>query len=388
MSLSPLNESGEPVDWWGMYKVPKLKPTSDIEAATGFEYAYFDSSSQAITRSPYTLDSDNGALFHTLDALFSNPSATTGWLLYNDETPDDTVSLTLGHTKGVIGFDVATNTAFWLLHSWPKFPAPDDTAQPSPMFGQTFLCIALDLDAARELATQMHRYQEPQVYQPRIPTSLAVDDPLRLLTTGIRDDDPAGTNVLDLKSRGGAAFKVIAKNRKWNDDFWNDLVVDVIGADIDVDTWIRGAPDKVIPGHEDPSGRFRVEDIKYITLEAVGLPWAWPETKDHAKWAISEAGQGNWVCVGDINRMISQRLRGGCTIAFQQPALWKMLSQTDKLVIPAGSGLTKEQARKALRDASIAASPKRAPRTRRAADDAQPARGAGSGRNKKSWTTD
>ena len=202
MSLSPLNESGMPVDWWFMYKVPKLKASSGVQASTGFEYAYFDSDADAIAmRSPFTLDSDNGAFFHTLDALFSNPSASTGWILYNDETPDGQVSLTLGHSKGAIGFDVATNTAFWLLHSWPKFPTPDDTAQPSPMFGQTFLCIALDLDAARELAKQMHGFQEPQLYSPRIPTSLAVDDPLRLLTTGIRDNDPAGTNVLDLNAR-------------------------------------------------------------------------------------------------------------------------------------------------------------------------------------------
>jgi deoxyribonuclease-2 len=173
MNLSPLNEAGKPVDWWFMYKVPRLKAAGAIVAATGFEYAYYDSTSSEITRSPYTLDSDNGALFHTLDSLFANPSANTGWLLYNDETPEpnSTTSLTLGHSKGAIGFDVGSNTAFWLLHSWPKFPSPDGTAQPSPMYGQTFLCIALDLDNVRELTTQMHTYQEPQIYSPRIPTT-------------------------------------------------------------------------------------------------------------------------------------------------------------------------------------------------------------------------
>jgi deoxyribonuclease-2 len=343
MSLSPLDESGRPVDWWFMYKVPRLAATADTGAAKGFEYAYFDSNAQVITRSPYTLDSDNGALFHTLDALFSNPSANTGWILYNDETPAGQESPTLGHTKGVIGFDVGSNTAFWLLHSWPKFPTPDDTAQPSPMFGQTFLCIALDLDAARQLATQMHGFQEPQVYSPRIPTSLAVDDPLRLLTMGIGGNDPPGSNTLDLTSRGAKAFKVIAKDRNWDEDFWNDLVVDVIDASIDVDTWIRGK--NVIPPDTDPSHQYTVADIKYITLEEVGLPWAWPETKDHAKWAISDANQGNWVCVGDINRMISQRRRGGCTIAFQEATLWGVLSRTDRFVIPPGSGLSQEEAR-------------------------------------------
>src|SRR5208337_3487484 len=323
---------------------PKLDASGDTAAPTGFEYAYFDAKTEKVDKSPYTLDSDNGALFHTLDQIFGNPGASTGWILYNDEEPNGTTSFDLGHTKGVLGFDAVSKTAFWLLHSWPKFPTPEDTAQPSPMFGQTFLCIALDLDSARELAPQMHHYQEPQVYSPRIPTSLAVDDPLRLLTTGITPNDPAGTNTIELSTRGGAKFLVIAKNRNWNDDFWNDLVVVEIKASIDVDTWIRGK--NVIPGSTDPSGKYKVEDIKFITLQAVGLPWEWKEVKDHAKWAISEEGQGNWVCVGDINRMISQRQRGGCTIAFKQNELWAMLSETEKIVPP--EGVSQAEAKEAV----------------------------------------
>ena len=347
MILSPLDESGNPVDWWFMYKAPKLDASGTTAAASGFEYAYFDSDTKTLARSPYTLDSDNGALFHTLDSLFGGPAASTGWLLYNDETPEGKVSFNLGHTKGVLGFDVESRTAFWLLHSWPKFPTPDDSAQPSPMYGQTFLCIALDLDEARKLADQMHHFQEPQVYMPRIPTSLTVDDPLRLLTSGITPDDPAGSNTIELTSRGGLKFKVIAKDRNWNDDFWNHLVVDEIGASIAVDTWIRGG-EAVIPGTTDGSGTYTVADIKYITLEEVGLPWAWPESKDHAKWAISVNDSSNWVCVGDINRMKSQRQRGGCTIAFQDPTLWGFLNRTDKLVVPDDSGLTPDQAEAAV----------------------------------------
>lgn len=351
MAMSPLDESGSPVDWWFLYKVPKLKAAGDDPAARGYEYAYFDARSTALTRSPDTLDTDNGALFHTLDALFANPSADTGWVLYNDEIPDGPTSLTLGHTKGVIGFDAASGTGFWLLHSWPKFPTPDDSAQPSPMYGQTFLCIALSLDSLRVLATQMHHYQEPQTYLPRIPTRFADDDPLRLLTNGtVNALDDGGHNEITLTSLGGKTFTVIAKNAKWDKDFWNDLVVDVIKASIDVETWIRGKD--VIPPHTDPSGTYNVEDIKYITLEKAGLPWAWKETQDHAKWAVSEADQGNWVCVGDINRMISQRQRGGCTIAFQNDALWQILKDSEQIILPDGSTLTEPAARKMLSKAS------------------------------------
>ncbi len=40
--------------------------------------------------------------------------------------------------------------------------------------------------------------------------------------------------------------------------------------------------------------------------------------------------------VGDINRMISQRKRGGGTVAFQNQILWQGLSKTDLLLAPPG----------------------------------------------------
>jgi deoxyribonuclease-2 len=135
---------------------------------------------------------------------------------------------------------------------------------------------------------------------------------------------------MDYESRGGLKFKVIAKNHKWNKDFWNDLVGPTLGSDMDVETWIRGA----IPPTMDSDGIHKTFDVKYIDLSRLGFPYAWPETHDHAKWGISV--DSDWVCVGDINRMVSQRKRGGGTIAFQDNILWSALSKTDLIVAPPG----------------------------------------------------
>ncbi len=132
MTISALDENGKPVDWWFIYKVPKLTQDADSDSATGYEYVYFDQNAKKVDKSLNLLNKGTGALNLTLNSVFQKPAATTGWILYNDEMPasakrpDDS---SLGHSKGVIAFDTASRTAFWLLHSWPQYPAPGTPAR-------------------------------------------------------------------------------------------------------------------------------------------------------------------------------------------------------------------------------------------------------------------
>ncbi|MFN0214218.1 MAG: deoxyribonuclease II family protein [Saprospiraceae bacterium] len=331
--ISALDENGNPVDWWFAYKVPKLGKDANNPTATGYEYIYYDPEIGKVIKSNNLLTDGKGALDLTLMGVFDNPADTTGWILYNDEMPAEAKrkdSGSFGHTKGVIAFDTDTKTALWLLHSWPKYADPLAAQMPTPIYGQTFLCISLDMATASKIAAQMANHQEPQVYLPRIPDSLDKTDPLYLLSQPLNPNAPGDSNVVPCKSRGGLAFNVIAKNRKWDKDFWNDLVGPALKADIDVETWIRGK----IPPTLDSDGIHKTFDVKYIDLSPLGIPWTWPETHDHAKWGISV--DSDWICVGDINRMVSQEKRGGGTIAFQDKSLWAALSKTDLLVAPPG----------------------------------------------------
>jgi len=38
MQISALDESGKPVDWWFIYKVPQLIAGTNSDSATGYEY--------------------------------------------------------------------------------------------------------------------------------------------------------------------------------------------------------------------------------------------------------------------------------------------------------------------------------------------------------------
>jgi deoxyribonuclease-2 len=343
MNISPLVESGKPVDYWFIYKVPQLGEGLNNDSATGYEYIYYDPTLDVNKlgtkkyKSPNRLDQGKGALNLTLDSVFKNPDKTTGWILYNDEMPavvGHTDDGSKGHTKGVIAFDTASGTAYWLLHSWPKFAEPNAKKDPTPMYGQTYLCISLDIATAGQIAAQMATHQEPQTYLCRT-ANLKPNDPLYALSTPSQSSPAPGTNVLDLKTlKNKTPFKVIAKNREWNGDFWNGLVGPTLGEDMDVETWIRGK----IPPIADTDGIHKTFDIKYINLGPMGAHWAWPESHDHAKWGLTLKNQ--WVCVGDINRMVSQRKRGGGTIAFQDVTLWNALSKTDLLLAPPGSTRT------------------------------------------------
>ena len=343
MKISALDESGTPVDWWFIYKVPELGKGPNNDAATGYEYVYYDSkidknppATRVVAKSPYVLNSDQGALNLTLDSVFKNfknPSPTTGWILYNDEMPLDIGrhdNGAKGHTKGVLAFDTDTQTAFWLLHSWPKFADPGAKTDPTPQYGQTYLCVSLDLKTAGAIAQMMANHQEPQLYGQNT-ANLPKTDPLYMLTQPLASAPAPLADMIQLNTIGNMPFSVIAKNREWNDDFWNDLVGPKLKDDMDDETWIRGK----IPPQPDSDGIHKTFDIKYINLGPLGAHWAWPETHDHAKWGITLHEQ--WICVGDINRMVSQRKRGGGCIAFQNATLWSALSRTTLVLAPPGT---------------------------------------------------
>ena len=83
-----------------------------------------------------------------------------------------------------------------------------------------------------------------------------------------------------------------------------------------VETWPNG-PGKM------PSAcrtRFPVENVDAMDFGRV----AFTTRHDHSKWAVALDRHRPYACVGDINRMQSQRKRGGGTLCVANEALWKV----------------------------------------------------------------
>ncbi|WP_428633753.1 deoxyribonuclease II family protein [Sedimenticola sp.] len=326
------NQQGDPVDWWFIYKTPEH---TGAKSNKGFDFFYFDPDSGVLALSPIGLDQDNQALNHTLTGIFNAPDS-AGYLVYNDEHVDKEQNKSeKGHCKGILAFDKASDSALFLLHSTPRFPAnkeftlPDDEA----IYGQTFICISLPgYQTANQIAQQMLSQQNPQILieSSRIPSSLPDDEPLSLLFHGTGVNELKQPSTLRFKSKGGKAFALIAKSRKWGEDFWLDLVSPELKCDLVVETWRRGT---VTPLQDDRSKEFDEDTLSLGFKVGSSLTYEWPYTKDHAKWAVALKNSTSslpWVCVADLNRMVSQEKRGGASLCFQEPSLWEALKDAEE----------------------------------------------------------
>ena len=112
-----LGQSGEPVEWWVIFKVPPK---------TGFNsFGYYDSRKKSgeLSYFNYPLDIGDSALAKTIDLFNLGDNSRVAW---NDEKPSGQTSSTVAHSKGFIGFSVTNRKGFFISHSIPKYPAFSD----------------------------------------------------------------------------------------------------------------------------------------------------------------------------------------------------------------------------------------------------------------------
>lgn len=339
--ISCIGDNGNPVDWWFVYKVAGKSVTSDGSKAKGTEYVYYDSEfpkRKKLVLSDNLIDDPNkGAVSNTLNQIYKDKKdPDLGWFFYNDEDPvTGKTNAYRGHTKGVLAFNLKTNSAFWLIHSTPKFAEKDSFSYPTTAEGngQTFLCISLkDADEASKIAAQMYKGQQPNIYlASEVPKSLEdVDNDARvqLIKNTVQPGDNSYADAVSFLSAGGKQFLAIAKNKHWNkendDNFYNDLVSIKLNENLEVETWEHG----VEPPSKDSNSKHTVTAMKSVDLAPLKISpsYDWSEENDHAKLTISDKSEKiKYVCVGDLNFTVAQEKRSGGTVAFPCTDLWESL---------------------------------------------------------------
>jgi deoxyribonuclease II len=244
-------------------------------------------------------------------------SKDNGWIMYNDEHPDGKASDYHGHAKGVIFFDSDGN-GFWLVHSVPKFPPATSDSYSYPdaesIYGQSFLCTMLDKNALENIAAQL-KYADVYTYDSNFPSSLESSMPnMKSLIDGDHNTGSPTYSVADFSSKRGQSFTSFSKNKDFNADLYSKLVAPQYSSDLWIETWLRpfyGSCCKPTCSYNNQNVRqIQIEDIEYL------------ESQDHSKWCITvPINQKNIVCVGGINRNLTQWKRGGGTVCFKSSDL-------------------------------------------------------------------
>lgn len=317
---------GKPVDWFIVYKMPKMRHETSTDLGEGLAMFYLDGQNTAWTLSKRAINESSGhALYYTLQQLYKSQDDSLLYLMYNDEDPNKgPISMSHGHTKGVVTFD--NKSGFWLIHSAPKFPTEKkngyEWADNASDYGQTFLCMSFGYkESMGDLATQL-LFNYPQVYDNNLPDWALADFPLLAdLINSTRIQNPPYYSIKDLKSLGGMPLKSFAKFTYYGADLYDGLVAPTLKTPLMVETWRHDSTSDVLPSN--CSVQYKVYNIMEVILPG-NIFFVY--FKDHSKYAISFAGE--WICVGDINREKTQFKRGGGTLCFQNPSVWKTYHQT------------------------------------------------------------
>uniref|UniRef100_A0A182JSN6 Mitochondrial proton/calcium exchanger protein n=1 Tax=Anopheles christyi TaxID=43041 RepID=A0A182JSN6_9DIPT len=318
-------ESGELVDWYYLYKLPKESSDRD-SPSNGLRYT-FVSSKDVVGQdakgpslqwhvAQYNVNQSSSAPGRTITSSTRHPS-TTFTIMYNDEPANAPVDMDRGHTKGVVSTD--GKAGYWLVHSVPKFPPAIGVDYSYPhtgmLYGQSFLCVSLDAMQMETVAQQL-LFNEVTVYSSSVPPALAGQFPTlnRAAQMSPVDKSPPFYSAKTIRSRAGVEFVTFAKSRHFGKELYADWIAPTLDVGLMVESWQHGSGN--LPSECFTDGRRH--SVLNVREVSVGREDRFTTLKDHSKWAVGGAetvtGEEGWICVGDINRQEHQKQRGGGSI--------------------------------------------------------------------------
>jgi deoxyribonuclease-2 len=128
------------------------------------------------------------------------------------------------------------------------------------------------------------------------------------------------SNVVLISTANMMHLDFFAKTAEWGLDLWGNAIAPFYRYNFEVESWLHG---------DDPEGpacsNYTIYDIKYLELSPFR---SFDNYNDHSKWGISTLPNTNIICFGDINRMNSQKSRGGSAFCFENNRLWNILYRT------------------------------------------------------------
>lgn len=327
------------------YKFPSSPKELSNPHLDGYHYLYMNEQSQGFTTSANSLrEGGHSAVENTLSQIYEQKAPVH--IMYNDAAVSDA---SYGHAKGVVAFD--GDSGFWMVHSVPHFPSAVTKGYSFPeggtSYGQLILCLTFSAKdfgpiVAQVLIRQAYAYDTkglmsattrqmvPAQHQ-RIVAQMLREIRTRNVTvirsTAIRELYPLGSAfpaVYATLTAGKQRTLLFSKTSSFGANFYRWLAQALKVKKLGVQSWRNGdgaaMPSYCLAKWRDfvtTVNEFQpdVENIKALRMEHLdsSLPPV-SSAMDRSKWAI---GQGSWrseegayVCVGDLDRMVSLLLSG------------------------------------------------------------------------------
>lgn len=266
----------------------------------------------------------------------------TNVLAYTDDEPDDekgeNVHSNGGHAKGLVGWN--SKKIGWLIHSVPNFPVFKNIVNngnnkntpifPVPsidngqlIYGQSF--IYLEMDYTEESITTIRRQldlMKAHIYFKVLSDPIEGIDIFEKKEKGKKDEKKEEKKEICVVPFSSDIVHV-SKSPKWGKDLFQDFMADYFKSIVVCETWMK-------PGMVSSP----------MVKNALVVKWDDDEhteyftSLDHSKYAVSMNCNYPWVFIGDINRMESQKRRGGGGLMIKNTEIWKafhsiMFSYTD-----------------------------------------------------------
>jgi len=318
-ALDCYDNYGNAVDWFTLIKLPEVTGAPPIP---GKSYMFFDSSHTNPQVNDRALNLTS-PITYTLNQF--NKDKSINVLFWNDEVPPSQPNYNFytAHSKGIMAYTEAE--AIFIVHSIPKFAYYQsngeillDILHPEMMYGQNMMCIKLNREDLFSIAGLLS-IAHPQVYYHNINIENAN------ITLMIKNETNLSIDRGFHKfNANGMPFTYFAKNAGSKTDFWEDLVAKEYGADMIVQSW--GRP--YMPNFCLNSNTYSVQNTKKLQVQSY---W-WTSYYDHSKWGLGKFQK--IVCYADINRMWSQRERGGGGLCVLNDNIWSMHKKIVTEVMP------------------------------------------------------
>ncbi len=243
LEITCRNESGKPIDWYSIYKLPKTSKNTNDLIKNGTLYAYITELNETWILSNKSLGNVNSLAGQTLNILYTIKNIKNqnkiGYLMYNDqigvseENKKTKTNNRKAHAKGVLIFD--KTSVVWLIHSIPNYPVKPMSGEKSKyyldssqtVYGQSILCLTLGFEQMEKISRQL-LVIHPQVYDSFIPNSLLKSSYLTDLNKVINGDkwpkNKASFNIEKLKTLKNNSFLAFHKNDKYDQDLYSSLI--------------------------------------------------------------------------------------------------------------------------------------------------------------------